>query len=153
MKKVMVFGTFDLLHPGHLNLFKQARKLGDYLVVVVARDKTVIKVKKRKPRFRQRQRLAAIRKTQLADKVILGHLKNHYQRIIEEKPDIIALGYDQQNFTQALERKFPAIRIVRLKPYQPEIYKSSIITKAQKHENIKARRINKLFLCFCVLMF
>ena len=70
MGKVMVFGTFDGLHPGHLNFFKQAIRLGDYLVVVGARDKPVNKVKKRKPRFSERQRLAAIRKTQLADKLL-----------------------------------------------------------------------------------
>ena len=44
-KKVMVFGTFDIFHKGHENFLKQAKKLGDCLTVVVARDETVLKFK------------------------------------------------------------------------------------------------------------
>lgn len=43
MKKVLIFGSFDSLHKGHLNLFKQARKHGDKLIAVVARDETIKK--------------------------------------------------------------------------------------------------------------
>ena len=46
MKKVMVFGTFDGLHEGHLDFFRQAREYGDYLIVAVARDVNVKKIKK-----------------------------------------------------------------------------------------------------------
>ena len=35
MKRVICFGTFDHLHPGHLNYFQQAKELGDYLIVVI----------------------------------------------------------------------------------------------------------------------
>jgi len=38
-KKVMVFGTFDIFHPGHRSFLNQAKKYGNYLIVVVARDK------------------------------------------------------------------------------------------------------------------
>ena len=38
MKKVITYGTFDLLHPGHVNLLRRARALGDYLVVAVSAD-------------------------------------------------------------------------------------------------------------------
>lgn len=47
VKRVLSFGVFDLLHNGHLNLLEQARGLGDYLIVVVARDSFVRVVKKK----------------------------------------------------------------------------------------------------------
>jgi len=50
-KKVLVFGTFDGLHEGHKNFFKQAREFGDFLVVVVGRDSTIVKTKGRPPKF------------------------------------------------------------------------------------------------------
>ncbi|MHA1679090.1 MAG: adenylyltransferase/cytidyltransferase family protein, partial [Promethearchaeota archaeon] len=48
-KKVLCFGTFDILHPGHVSFLKQARKYGNYLVVVVARDENVKKIKGKYP--------------------------------------------------------------------------------------------------------
>ena len=60
MKKVMAFGTFDGLHPGHLNFLKQARRLGDSLVVVVARDANVRKIKGRFPRLGEGERLRKV---------------------------------------------------------------------------------------------
>ena len=125
MIKVMVLGTFDVLHPGHLDFFKQAKKFGDYLIIVVARDKTVKKIKGKLPTLDEKQRLAVIRKQGIADKVILGHLKDPYFFVKKEKPDVICLGYDQISFTAGLSRKFSKIKIIRLKSYKPEIYKSS----------------------------
>ena len=60
MTKVMVFGTFDPLHPGHVDFFRQAKQHGDELVVVVALDSTVEKTKGRKPSLGENARLAAV---------------------------------------------------------------------------------------------
>ena len=57
MKKVIAFGTFDIFHLGHVSYLKQARKLGDYLVVIIARDKTVFQIKKQKTRNKEQERL------------------------------------------------------------------------------------------------
>lgn len=46
MKKVLAFGTFDGFHRGHLSFLEQAKSHGNYLIVVVARDKTAEKVKR-----------------------------------------------------------------------------------------------------------
>ncbi len=131
MKKILVFGTFDSLHPGHINFFEQAKKLGDYLVAVVARDVTVEKVKGRPPRRNENERLAAVIGSGKVDKALLGNLGDPYAIIKEVNPNIIALGYDQNSFSRdlpaALKKENLKIKILRLKPYKPEIYKSSII--------------------------
>src|SRR5437879_6111071 len=96
---VMVFGTFDALHEGHLNLFKQAKALGDRLIVVVSRDATTNEVKGHTPQKTELQRLAAVQQTAGVDLAILGSAgADKHAVIVERKPDIIALGYDQYAF-------------------------------------------------------
>lgn len=136
MKKVMVFGTFDILHPGHINFFKQAKELGDYLIVVVAHDENVKKIKKHYPKFNQSQRIAQIKKIELVNLVIAGLKNDPYLLIKENKPDVICLGYDQKSFSENLEKTLKSmglnnIKIIRLKPFHPEKYKSSILKKQQ----------------------
>jgi len=128
-KKVIIFGTFDGLHAGHLNFFKQARKLGDELIVVVARDINVKKNKGKMSRFSETKRLTALLAMNVGDSVILGQICDPYAVIRKYKPDIIALGYDQINFTEKLKDHFPKIKIVRLKPFKQKIFKSSLINK------------------------
>ena len=130
MIKIMAFGTFDIFHEGHKNFLKQARQYGNYLIVVVARDETVEKVKKRLPQNDENSRLENIRKSDLANEVILGSLENRYEAIEKYKPDMICLGYDQGTFTENLREKLEELnlsntKIIRLKSYYPEKYKSS----------------------------
>jgi FAD synthetase len=130
MKKIIVFGTFDIFHPGHINFLRQARRKGDFLLVVVARDETVRKVKKKQTRNKARKRLAAVKNSQLADKVILGSLDDKYAVIKKYQPDIICLGYDQKAYVDKLQDKLreynlKKTRVVRLKSFHPEKYKSS----------------------------
>jgi len=129
MTKVMVFGTFDIFHPGHVNFLRQARKYGDYLIVIIARDKTVLNIKKSLPRYQEKKRLAEIIKSNLTDKAVLGSLRDKYQVVKKYQPAVICLGYDQKNFINQLAEKLKQFKlktkIVRLKPYRPKIYKSS----------------------------
>jgi len=128
MIKVMVFGTFDTIHPGHIFLLKQAKQYGDYLIVVVSRDKTVCDIKTKPPRFDEHTRLQMVKNMNIADAVRLGCLGDKYQAVKEEDPDIIALGYDQRAFVDNLEKAIkPSAQIVRIPPYFPDIYKSSKI--------------------------
>ncbi len=136
MKKVLVFGTFDGLHEGHLNFFKQAKEYGDFLVVVVARDSTVERVKKRKPKFNEQDRLKYLltRSREWVSEARLGNEgDNPYKIIGEIKPDVICLGYDQTHFTEKLEEKIREmglkIEIERLKPFHPEKFHSSLLNK------------------------
>ena len=138
----MVFGTFDVFHKGHESFLRQARRCGlpalagrgqgEYLIVVVARDETVLKVKKHATKNSERKRLSVLKKSGLVDKVVLGSLGNKYVAIGKYKPDVIALGYDQNIFVGELKKKLKELgldktRLVRLKSYYPKKYKSSLL--------------------------
>lgn len=124
MITVLVFGTFDKLHPGHRFFLSEAKKYGDRLVVVVARDHNVVKVKGKRPRDNEQARLANIQGVPEVSAARLG-LEDYAKKeqIIDEiKPDIICLGYDQApNF----QNTNPNIQVIRLPAFQPDIYKSS----------------------------
>jgi FAD synthetase len=68
-KVVMAFGTFDILHAGHEHYLNQAKELGDYLIVVVARDQTVRSVKGEAATNSEKVRLNNLKKTGLANQV------------------------------------------------------------------------------------
>jgi len=129
LSRVMVFGTFDIFHPGHKNFLKQAKKYGNYLIAVIARDRTVKEVKGKLPKNPENVRLKNVVSSGLADKVILGNLSDKYAVIRKHKPGVIALGYDQFNYTDGLIKKFLNIKVIRLKPFKPSIYKSSKIRR------------------------
>lgn len=132
LKKVLAFGTFDIFHKGHENFLNQAKKFGDYLTVIIARDSTVQKVKGKLPKNNELERLKAVVSSHIADKVILGDLKDKYKIINRYRPDVICLGYDQVAFTKNLDKKLHEFnldetKIIRLKSFKPEKYKSSKI--------------------------
>jgi len=127
----MAFGTFDYLHAGHENYLKEARALGDQLIVVVARDRTAKSIRGQAPDHSEKARLNTIKALSFVDKVILGDHEDKYRVIRKQKPHVIALGYDQFVFTQQLRRLLIDLKldtiVTRLKPYHPEMYKSSLI--------------------------
>lgn len=131
----MVFGTFDGLHKGHLFFLKQARRLASepFLIVSVARDRNVVKIKGKYPVFSEKKRISLVRKSGLADKVVLAGLQKHIPHIVKEKPAIIALGYDQKayikNLKKDLKNKGILVKIIRLKPYRQNIYHSHLLNK------------------------
>lgn len=129
----MVFGTFDLLHPGHVSFLKQAKKLGTFLVVSVARDVNVKKIKKHLPIFGEKKRLEHVKNLKIASKVMLAGLKDPWPHIKKEKPDAIALGYDQNSFVGDLPKELQKhglkTKVIRLRPFRPEVFKSSILRK------------------------
>ncbi len=134
----MVFGTFDGLHRGHLNFFQQAKKLApnSVLIVSVARDKNVQKIKKMLPTKNEKQRMNLVKKigqkNKLVDKVVLSGIKNHLPHITRERPDIIALGYDQSAYVPNLKNKGILVKIVRLKPYKEKVYKNHLLKIKQE---------------------
>lgn len=130
-KKVMIFGTFDILHPGHLDFFKQAKKKGDFLIAVVARDINVEKIKGSKPKNSEKKRLGQVSEAGLVDQAVLGDKKDRYKIIKRFKPDVICLGYDQKVNLKKLKPKLREFNLktktCRLKAFKPSFYKSSKI--------------------------
>lgn len=94
MKKVMVGGTFNSIHPGHEFFLNMASEFGDYLIVVIATDRTVMKSKGYLLK-KEDERRELVEKLDIADKVLIGDDENFLKIVIREKPDIIVLGYDQ----------------------------------------------------------
>lgn len=120
-KRVLASGCFDLIHYGHLRYLEEAKKLGGEgaeLIVVVARDSTIIKRKGHPPIMNEEHRRALVEALKPVDKAILGKENFDIFSIINEvKPDIIALGYDQKEIEEILLSKKIGVRIVRLEKY------------------------------------
>ena len=138
MRKIMVFGTFDTVHKGHESFFKQAKNLGDYLIIVVARDDYAKRAKKYSPVNSEKIRVRNVRKSMLPNKVILGSkTHNFYRTIRTHKPETIALGYDQKPTIIELKKqlrkhRLSGVKIVRMRAFKPKIYKTSLILNKGK---------------------
>lgn len=133
MKKVMVFGTFDGIHKGHLDFFRQAKKYGDYLIAVAGKDSNILKIKKHLPKKNEQERICGLKNCKLVDEALPGYENDPYKIIEEIKPEVICLGYDQSFFTNNLEKEIEKrglqIKIFRLKPHKPDQFKSSVLNK------------------------
>lgn len=103
MVKVVATGTFEIIHPGHLRFLKEAKALGDELIVIVARAKNV--KHKPKPVIPEEQRRKVVESIEYVDKAILGDEKDIFKPIMEIKPDIIVLGHDQHFSEEWLEEE------------------------------------------------
>ncbi len=133
MTKVLCAGTFDIIHPGHLYYLSEAKKHGDELVVILARDEASLRFKGKKPVNDEIKRLDAVRALKIVDKAVLGRSGNIFDIIEEIKPDVICLGYDQrikmrQLKDELFKRKLNA-EVIRIGSYMPRLYKSSRLKK------------------------
>lgn len=133
MKKALVFGTFDLLHLGHISLFTQAKKQADHVTVVVARDARVKELKKKETIHTEKERVTLLKHIRIIDEVVLGDKTNVYKMIKKIRPDVIVLGYDQVHYVDGLAEKLKEFnlktKIVRAKPLKETRYKSGLIRK------------------------
>lgn len=135
MTKIMVFGTFDMVHQGHEDLFKQARALAPepHLIVSVARDAVAERIKGFKPRHTEKERRDSLAAHALVDEAVIGDAEGYIEHIRDVQPHIIALGYDQEGeYVENLEKELRAAgltsRVVRLVAYRPDVYKTSKLT-------------------------
>lgn len=138
-KKVVVAGTFDIIHPGHLWLIRKASEYGS-VTVIVARDKNVMKFKGHPPIIPEKQRLQVVRGLKHVDKAILGYTSNDILKIIEEiKPDVLVLGPDQnfiseEKLSRELKSRGLKTEIIRIKEKYTscKFYKTSDIVEEIK---------------------
>jgi cytidyltransferase-like protein len=136
LRIVLVGGVYDILHLGHLAVLAEAKTYGDVLVVVVATDITVETLKGRRPVFPEEDRRALVEQLKPVDAAILGYedVGMGYEQVINEvKPNIIALGYDQDSvartITELVEKRRLNVRIVRLSKFDKEKYLSSSVIR------------------------
>ncbi|MBS7614630.1 FAD synthase [Candidatus Bathyarchaeota archaeon] len=145
-KVVLASGAFDLLHYGHVYYLTEAKKAGGEdakLVVIVAKDKTVEKFKGNKPIIPEDQRRAVVESLKVVDEAILGYEDMDMLRVIEKvKPDVIALGYDEEriekDLKKLLEEKKIEIKVVRINQFTEKDLVSSSKIKRKIIENYHA---------------
>lgn len=129
-KLVLVFGTFDLLHEGHLFFLKSAESFGKVLVMV-ASDKRVLSLKKQLPHHSEEARVSALIKAGFDAKI---EQENPINDLILYKPQFLVLGYDQnweKIAKKAAKENNINLQIVKIKDsHRPHVYKSSIIRKS-----------------------
>lgn len=95
MRKVITYGTFDLLHYGHINLLKKARSLGDYLIVGLSTDDFNQNKKGKTTYFSYQQRKVLLESLRYVDLVIPEFSwEQKSNDILEFKVDIFAIGND-----------------------------------------------------------
>lgn len=129
-KIVMTFWTFDRFHPGHKDYLWQAKKNGDILTVIVARDQTVLRVKWKIPIDSERVRLQNVQDFDIVDQAFLWSEKDYYAIIWEIRPDVLFFWYDQHSFNnEKLEEYLQIIhlnlKIIIWKAFESEKWKSS----------------------------
>lgn len=125
---IMVCGTFDLLHPGHIFFIEEALRLGR-VIVVVARDETVLRIKGRQPVETLAQRTKAIR-TRFPDATIIaGSATDFLAPLRDHRPDLLLLGYDQILPPGILESDLPCT-VLRATAHCPEKFKSSLMSQS-----------------------
>jgi FAD synthetase len=114
----MASGVFDLLHMGHVHYLYEAKSFGDELVVVVATDETV-KRHKHSPITPENMRRDLVAALKPVDCAMVGY-KDDMLSIVEElRPDIIALGYDQEirHLEKKLHDRNISAQVVQCSPY------------------------------------
>ncbi len=95
MKKVITYGTYDLLHQGHINLLKRAKALGDYLIVGVTNDNFDRERGKLNVHNNVLERVEAVKATGLVDKIIIeDYVGQKIDDIQKYEVDIFAIGSD-----------------------------------------------------------
>jgi len=133
LKVVMAGGVFDIIHMGHVATLEGARRLGDILVVVVARDLSAQRIKGRSPLNDEISRLRIVRSLKPVDAAILGDKYDMYRVAQRIGPDVIALGYDQKHdeakIAEELRSRGMLIRVKRLVVQVPGAKTSNILTQ------------------------
>ena len=123
MRKVITYGTFDLLHYGHINLLKRAKELGDYLVVVLSTDEFNWNMKQKKSYFSYEKRKVLLEAIRYVDLVIP---ENNWEQKIEDvkefKIDTFVMGDDWKGKFDFLKNYCEVVYL----PRTPEISTTQI---------------------------
>lgn len=127
--RVITFGTFDVLHIGHLRILEQARALGNQLTVGVSTDALSIAKKSRAPVYSQLERVRIVSALRVVDHVFLEESleeKRHY--IAHYKADILVMGEDWKGKFDDLN---DCCRVIYL-PRTPAISTTAVIERIRE---------------------
>ncbi len=138
-KKVVIAGTFDIIHPGHLSFIQNAAKYGD-VYVIVARDANVQRIKGAPPIVPEEQRRIVVEGLKGVKQALLGNESDDLtEKVAELRPDIVALGpnqkFDEAKLKQKLAEKGLNPQIVRITQFLNNIplYSSTSIKNKIKN--------------------
>jgi glycerol-3-phosphate cytidylyltransferase len=95
MSRIVTFGTYDLLHIGHVNLLRRAKELGSYLVVGVSSDELNFRKKGLHPAYSTEDRIAIVHALRFVDEVFVEHsLEEKRTYLLEHRADVLVMGDD-----------------------------------------------------------
>jgi rfaE bifunctional protein nucleotidyltransferase chain/domain len=121
MKTVMVNGTFDVLHPGHIALLNTARSYGDWLVVAIDTDRRVKELKgEQRPINNQTDRKIMLSNLKAVDFVVFFDSTEELIKLMElYKPDVYVKGSDWKHDTESTAHQYcnKVIYYDRIEPY------------------------------------
>ena len=114
MKKVITYGTFDLLHEGHVNLLRRAKALGDYLIVGVTTDHFDLERGKMNTSDNVMERIEAVKSTGYADQIIIEEYRGQKIDDIQKYGiDIFAIGSDWEGYFDYLKEYCEVVYLPR----------------------------------------
>lgn len=129
MKRVITYGTFDLLHYGHINLLRRAKALGDYLIVAVSTDEFNWNQKQKKSYFSYEERKAMVEAIRYVDLVIPEENWDQKMTDVEKyQADVFVIGDDWKGKFDFLREKCEVVYLERT----PEISSSQIKSDLHK---------------------
>lgn len=129
MKRVITYGTFDLLHYGHINLLRRAKAQGDYLVVALSTDRFNWEQKKKKSYFSYEERKAMLEAIRYVDLVIPEDCWDQKKTDVEKyNIDVFVMGNDWEGKFDFLKEQCQVVYL----PRTPEISTTKIKSELQK---------------------
>ena len=136
IKVVLTGGVYDIIHPGHIHTLKNSKQEGDLLIVSIARDNRVIKIKGRKPINNEKRRTILVSSIRYVDFTLLGSKGDIFGIVKKIKPNIITIGYDQTHQISELRKRVKinnlSIKIKKLDSPIPHVKSSNLRTKYKK---------------------
>ena len=132
MKKVITYGTYDLLHQGHINLLRRAKELGDYLIVGVTNDSFDRDRGKLNVRNNVLERVEAVKATGYADQIIIeDYVGQKIDDIQKYDVDIFAIGSDWEGKFDYLNEFCKVVYLPRTEGI------SSTLLRAESQDEVK----------------
>ena len=136
IKVVFTGGVYDIIHPGHIHTLKNSKQEGDLLIVSIARDNRVIKIKGMKPINNEKMRRILVSAIRYVDFTVLGSKGDIFGIVKKIKPNVITIGYDQTHQINELKKRVKInnlnIKIKKLDSPIPHVKSSDLRTKYKK---------------------